>query len=119
MKRPCSNCKTTRECYGKSVSCPAVWLFVIFLLAFVAATCRADESVYIPTCLEKRCKPRPNNTVELITGPTTLRSPEGRMETLMGAGYYRRLKDDLSVGGLILWTDRRFLGGAVGVQYHW
>jgi hypothetical protein len=103
-----------------------VYLLVIWLVAACLAA-RADEihapgyggSKYLPECFEHHCPPKRLNTALLLSGPSTLRGPDGRPETLMGAGYLRTIKDDLSVGAVLLGTDRRMLGLGLTIQYHW
>ena len=97
------------------------WLALILIaLALLAgSTGRADESKYIPRCIEDHpCKEEKHkNTLYFFSGPTNMQVSGEPNETSMSIVYMRRVTNELSLGTGVLGTNKRFLGVQLGFGY--
>jgi hypothetical protein len=100
--------------------------FLITMMLALAATFAVagedtkDKSVYVPPCFDMHAKPktRNKNSVFVMTGPSGLDAPPGEMkENLFLTGYTRELREDLGLGVMIIFSNRRFIGVPIGLEY--
>jgi len=91
----------------------------MLLSTLVLANDNDTGSKYTPMCFETHHKcDDSRNSVLLFVGASQLTRVNQPNESLFTVGYTRRILPDLSIGGLLNWTDSRFLGYQIGLQYH-